>query len=170
MFRNHHIGTHLGRTPHGRIKIVNLKPEQHPVPVRFVITVADGTVMMLYLEAVQLKNEFAIEHQLFIRAAPMITPAAEQSLVPLAASFHIGDSDQRLRPHSASVSILSVTCRAYQMPSPLHAEPITCLETHILGEVYKESGMSSFSGAFDIAVLFRFFARRPGRFQLGDDG
>ena len=50
------------------------------------------------------------------------------------------------------------------MPSLSHAEPITCLETHILGEVYKESGMSSFSGAFDITVLFRFFARRPGRF------
>jgi hypothetical protein len=34
----------------------------------------------------------------------MITPAAEQTLVPSTACFHIGNGNQRLRAHPGSVS------------------------------------------------------------------
>ncbi len=37
----------------------------------------------------------------------MIAPAAEQTLIPSAACFHIGNGDQRLRTH----------LRAYQLPT-----------------------------------------------------
>jgi hypothetical protein len=34
----------------------------------------------------------------------MIAPAAEQTLIPSAACFHVGNGDQRLRTHLSSVS------------------------------------------------------------------
>jgi hypothetical protein len=39
---------HFGGALHGRFKIVNLEPKQHPVSIWFVITIADRAVMVLY--------------------------------------------------------------------------------------------------------------------------
>ena len=98
------LDAHFSGALHHRLKIVDLEPEQHPVSIWLVITVADRAVMVFYFEAVQLKNKLAIRDQLFVRGAPMIASAAQQTLIPSAACFHIGHGDQRLRTHSISVS------------------------------------------------------------------
>jgi hypothetical protein len=92
---------HFSRALHDCVKIVNFEPQQDSVSIRFVITIADWAVMMFYFETVQLKHELAIRYQLFISGTPMIASAAEQTLIPLAACFHVGHSDQRLRTHAS---------------------------------------------------------------------
>jgi hypothetical protein len=46
----------------------------------------------------------------------MIATAAEQMLVPSAARFHIGHGNQRLRTHSASLSIHTAAMANYFEP------------------------------------------------------
>ena len=103
------LDTHFSGALHDCVKIVDLEPEQHPISVRPVIAIADRTVMVFHLETVQLKDKLPIRDQLFIRGAPMIAPAAQQSLVPSAACFHIGHGDQRLRTHR--VSLAPIRCQ-----------------------------------------------------------
>jgi hypothetical protein len=113
MTRHHRLDAHFSGALHDCFKIVDLEPEEHPVSIWLIVTIADRTVMMFHLETVQLKDKLPIRDQLFICGAPMIAPAAEQTLVPSAARFHIGHSNQRLRTHSASLSIHTdamVTC------------------------------------------------------------
>jgi hypothetical protein len=104
MTRQHRLDAHFSGALHNRFKIVDLEPQQHPVSIWLVVTIANPPVMMFHLEAVQLKDKLPVRDQLFICGAPMIAPAAEQTLVPSAARFHIGHGDQRLRTHSASLS------------------------------------------------------------------
>lgn len=104
MPRHDNLDIHFHRPLENRFKIVDLEPEQHAVSIWPIVTTANGAVMMFYLEAVQLKDKLPIPHQLFICGAPMIAPTAQQTLVPSAARFHIGNRDQRLGTHSASVS------------------------------------------------------------------
>jgi hypothetical protein len=98
------LDAHFGGALYNGFKIVNLEPEQHAVPIWFVIRISDWAVMVFYCEAVQLKNKLSIGDQLFVCRAPMIAPAAEETLIPSAACFHIGYRDQRLRTHLRSVS------------------------------------------------------------------
>lgn len=90
---------------HDRIEILNLKPQQHSISIRFVISVGDRAMMMLDVETVQLKDDLSVENQLLILASAMIALAAEQTLVPPAACFYVGNSDERLWAHlDASVT------------------------------------------------------------------
>jgi hypothetical protein len=91
--RQDNIDTHVSGALHDTIEVVNLEPEQYSVAIRLVIPIPDPTVMVLHLEAVQLKNKLALYDQLLVGRAPMIAPAAEQALIPAAARFHIGDGD-----------------------------------------------------------------------------
>ena len=98
------LHAHFGGALDNSFEVVNLKPEQHAVPIWFVIRIANRAVMVFYCEAVQLKNKFSIRDQLFVCRAPMIAPAAEKTLIPSTACFHIGYRDQRLRTHLRRVS------------------------------------------------------------------
>jgi hypothetical protein len=104
MARDDNLDTHLSRALHDCLKIVDLEPEQYPVSVGPVIAITDRTVMVFHLEAMQLKDKLPIRDQLFIRRAPMIAPAVQETLVPSAACFDIGDGDQRLRTHPVSLA------------------------------------------------------------------
>ena len=104
MPRHDNLDIHFHRPLESRFKIVDLEPEQHAVTIWLIVTTANRAVMMFYLEAVQLKDKLPFRNQLFVCGAPMIAPAAQQTLVPSAARFHIGHRDQRLGTHSASVS------------------------------------------------------------------
>jgi hypothetical protein len=53
----------------------------------------------------QLQHKLPVHHQLLVAGASMIASAAEQTLIPSAACFHIRDGDQRLRTHLCSVSL-----------------------------------------------------------------
>lgn len=93
------LHAHFSRALHDRIKVVYLEPQQYTVSIWLVIAIADWTVMVFYVEAVQLKDKLAIRDQLLIFGAPMIAPAAQQTLIPSATCFHIGYGDERLRAH-----------------------------------------------------------------------
>ncbi len=90
---------HFSGTLHDRFKVVYLEPEQYTVSVWLVITIADGTVIVFHFEAVQLKDKPAIRDQPLIFGAPVIAPAAQQTLIPSATCFHIGYGDERLGTH-----------------------------------------------------------------------
>jgi hypothetical protein len=104
MPRHDNLDTHFSRPLHDRFKIVHLEPQQHPISIWPIVAIADRAVMMFHFEAVQLKDKLPIGNQLFICGATMIAQASQKALVPSAAGFHIGYSDQRLRTHSVSLS------------------------------------------------------------------
>ena len=104
---SHNLDLHFTGALQGCVKIINLKPEQHAVSIWFVVSIADGTVIVLHFEAVQLKNKLALGDQLFVCGASMIAAAAEQTLVPAAACFYIRDGDKGLGTHVGSVSLAS---------------------------------------------------------------
>jgi hypothetical protein len=99
MTGHHDLHAHFSGALHNRVKVVYLEPQQYTVSVGFVITIADRTVIVFYFEAVQLKDKLAIRDQPLILGAPMIAPAAQQTLIPSAAGFDIGYGDERLRTH-----------------------------------------------------------------------
>lgn len=57
---HNNLHTHFSGAPHDRVKVVYLEPQQDTVSVRLVISIADRTVVVFYLEAVQLKDKPAI--------------------------------------------------------------------------------------------------------------
>lgn len=99
MPRQNNLHAHFNRTLHHRIKIVYLEPQQYTVSVWLVMPVADGTVMVLRFEAVQLKGKLSVPDQLLIDRAPMTALATQQTLIPTATCFHIGYGEKRLRTH-----------------------------------------------------------------------
>jgi hypothetical protein len=104
MPRHDKLDIHFGGALHNRVKVGDLEPQQHSVSIWPVVTIADQSVMMFNVEAMQLKDEPPIRNQLFICGATMITLAAQQMLVPPAACFHIGHRDQGLGVHAISLS------------------------------------------------------------------
>jgi len=90
---------HFSGTSHDFVKVLHLEPQQYAVSVRLVIGVADGTMMVLNSELMQLKNNLAVPDQLFVLRAAMVALATQQTLIPSAARFHIGDGDEGLRTH-----------------------------------------------------------------------
>ena len=71
------LHSHFSRALHDRVEVVYLEPQQYPVSVWLVITIADRAVIVFYFEAVQLKNKLAIRDQSVIFGTPMIAPAAQ---------------------------------------------------------------------------------------------
>ena len=105
MARQNKLDAHFGRAPHDRVEIIHLEPEQHAIPVGSASGIADGAVMMFDVEAVQLQNELSILDQLFIVAAAVGAAAAEQALIPPAAGFNIGYTNERLGAHEFNSSL-----------------------------------------------------------------
>ncbi len=60
MPRHDNFDIHFSAAPHDRLKIVDLEPEQHPVSIGPVLTIADRAVIVFALEAVQLKDELPV--------------------------------------------------------------------------------------------------------------
>jgi len=90
---------HFTTTLHDRIEIVYLEPQQHTISVWLLLPVADGTVMVLHFEAVQLKHKLSVPDQLLVHRTPMTALAIQETLIPPATCFHIGYCDERLRAH-----------------------------------------------------------------------
>ena len=103
MPRQYDLHAHFRGAPQYAVEIIDLEPEQHPVPVRPVSGVPEPAVVMLSFKTVELKNQLAAEDQLLILRAAVIASTPEKALVPFAARAHIADSDQRLGPHSTTI-------------------------------------------------------------------
>ena len=99
MPRHDNLDTHFSGALHDRFKIVDLEPQQHPISIWPIVATANRAVMMFHFEAVQLKDKLAIRDQPLICGAPVIAPAAQQTLIPSATSFYIGYCQERLRTH-----------------------------------------------------------------------
>ena len=82
-----------------RVEVANFKPQEHSVSMSE-LRIADGAVMMLEVPAMQLKNQPAIGHEPFIIRPAVVTPAAEQPLIPAAAGFNVIHANERLRLHA----------------------------------------------------------------------
>jgi hypothetical protein len=93
VFWQDEFDTHFYGAMHDGFEIFYLKPEEHAVAVGLVAGVADPAVIMFGVEAVQLKDQLPVQDQLFVVWASVIALAAEETLVPAAACFHVGDSD-----------------------------------------------------------------------------
>jgi hypothetical protein len=52
MTRHDDVDAHLSGALHDRVKIVNFEPQQDAVSIRLVVSIAYGTVMVFYFEAV----------------------------------------------------------------------------------------------------------------------
>jgi hypothetical protein len=73
------------------VEVIDLEPERDAVAVRPQRGVADSAVVMLDLEAMELKHEPSIAKQALVFLSAMPAVATEQVLVPTTASRHIGD-------------------------------------------------------------------------------
>ena len=62
MFGHDHFNFHFTGALNDGVKVFNFKPKQNAVPIRSVIRVPDLPVVMLYLETVELQDEFAIPY------------------------------------------------------------------------------------------------------------
>ena len=59
------------------IEVFNLEPQQDAVPIRSVIGIPDWSVMVFYLETVELKHELAVPNQSLVLPASVITSAIQ---------------------------------------------------------------------------------------------
>ena len=89
MLRQYHLCRQLPHALHRGIEIVNLKPQQNAIPIRPVLGIANGTMMMRHLKPVQLHHQHAIHRQPLILRAAVVAFATEQLLIPGAARCDI---------------------------------------------------------------------------------
>ena len=54
MPRHNSFGLELIDTPHSGFEIVDLKPEQHPIAIRLIVLIPNGTVVMINIKPIQL--------------------------------------------------------------------------------------------------------------------
>lgn len=83
MSRKNYFNIHLGRASDGSIKVVDFKPQQHPVAVGLVIGSPDWTVVMSGVKAMQL------EYQCPIRNKPLILRATVMLWHPSSFWYHL---------------------------------------------------------------------------------
>lgn len=86
------------RANESRVEVAYFKPEKHAVSGREV-GIADGTVMMLHIPAVQLKHEPALRNQSLVLRAAVVTLAAKETLIPATARLDIAHANQGLWTH-----------------------------------------------------------------------
>ena len=87
----------------GLVEVVNFKPEENTVSRREV-GIADGTVMMLGLPMVQLKDESVARDEPFIVRAAMRTLATKQTLIPTTAGLNVTHANKGLWTHRKVVA------------------------------------------------------------------
>lgn len=99
MLWQHHFRFQLVCAAQRCIEIVRLEPQKKPVAIRPVVRVSDRTVVMLDFEAVQLKDQKAIQDEALVMRSSVRALAAEQLLVPAAARLDVDHGDEGLRTH-----------------------------------------------------------------------
>jgi hypothetical protein len=83
---------------YGRVEVVDFKPKEHTISVREV-SVANGTVMMLHVPMVQLKNQPAVRNEPLILGAAVVALATKETLIPATAGLNVSDTNKRLWAH-----------------------------------------------------------------------
>ena len=94
-----HLDLHFLGAGHGRIEIVK---SQTTAARRFrgpEILIADRTVIVPHVPAVQLKDQSIVQNKTVILGAAMRTSTTKQTLIPATARFDIVHANQRLWAH-----------------------------------------------------------------------
>jgi hypothetical protein len=99
------LGSEVLRASHGRVEVIDLEPQQHAVPPRVDFRLAQRTVMVLDVPAVQLEDEpsVAVDQSLIVRSA-VVAASPEQTLEPLAGRLDIVDGEEWLWAHDWTVA------------------------------------------------------------------
>jgi hypothetical protein len=92
------LDLHFFGAGHGRVEIVNLKPQEHAIAMRQIL-VTDWTVIVSHIPPVQLKDQPSIRSQTLVLGPSVRTSTTKQTLVPAAARFDIVHANQRLWAH-----------------------------------------------------------------------
>jgi|SRR6187397_51506 hypothetical protein len=101
MAREDDLRTQLRGAGNSRVEVANFKPQEHAVSRRE-IGIADGTVMMLHIPPVQLKNQLAVRNEPLILRAAMATLTVKETLIPPTARFNIAHANKGLWAHTNS--------------------------------------------------------------------
>lgn len=99
------IGSHLTGALDGGVEVVDLEPQQDAVSVGPVIRITDRPVMVMDLEAVELKHQHTIADQPLVLGSAMCAPAAQEALIPLAARLDVGHGNERLGTRRGSFRV-----------------------------------------------------------------
>jgi hypothetical protein len=83
------VGLELIDSSNGSFEIVNLEPEQYPITIWLVVLIPNGTVVMVDIKPMQLKDQIVSHLQPFVFVPAVIALAAEQSLIPATAGFDV---------------------------------------------------------------------------------
>ena len=81
---------------HGRVEVVEFKPQEHAISIWRDVWISDATMMMLHIPSVQLKNQPAVRNQPLILRAAMRTLTAKETLIPATARFNIAYANKGL--------------------------------------------------------------------------
>jgi hypothetical protein len=93
MTRENDLGVQfLGASDRG-VEVVNLEPQKHAVAIGFVRRVPDWQVVMLDVEPMELKNQYGIGNEPLVLGSAMGAPTPEETLIPAATRFDVGDGD-----------------------------------------------------------------------------
>ena len=84
---------------HGRVEVVDFKPEEHAISVRLDVWISNRAMMMLDLPSVQLQNQPAVRNEPLIVRPAMRTLTAQEPLVPAAARLNVTRANERLWTH-----------------------------------------------------------------------
>lgn len=87
-----------------RVKVVELKPEEHAISVGRDVWISDTTMMMFHIPCVQLKNQPTTRDQSLILLAAMRTLTAEETLIPTTARLNIAHANKELWTHTNLVA------------------------------------------------------------------
>jgi hypothetical protein len=179
MARHHDRNAHFFGALHHRVEVVHFEPEQHSVAVRLVGRVGDRPVMVFDAKAVELQNQLAVVHQLFVLLAAVRALASEQTLIPAAARFNVRHANQWLRSHnrqrsrtrsqwhSHKTANAHVTTTVSPCPTPCSIFSVKCFASSIFTVPY---GFTGFSGAVDGGTLTAAGGVLPSAFTVRGSG
>ena len=77
----------------GGVKIIELKPQENAVSIRFDIWIPDWPMMVLNIPSVQLKDQAITRDQSLILGAAMRTLTAKETLIPATARLNISHAN-----------------------------------------------------------------------------
>ena len=98
MTRQDNLRLQVGGAGKGRVEVGNFKPEEHAVS-GCDVGIADGTVMILLVPGMELKDQLTIGNEPLVVRAAMGTLTAKETLIPATTRFDIARANKRLWMH-----------------------------------------------------------------------
>src|SRR5262245_3940624 len=104
---------HLGDANHGGVEVVDLEPQEHAIAVGLVVAVADGAVVVIIVEVVELEDQRVPRHQSLVLRSTVSAAAPEKLSIPPTARLDVSDGNEWLGAHQTLHLQLELTCRSH---------------------------------------------------------